>query len=366
MKFLSRTAALAVVAMLASPAFAADLGGNCCADLEERVAELEATTARKGGRKMSLTVKGQVNQAILWVDGPGGSNTTATNNPNSQSRFGFVGEAKIGAGLSAGYLLEIGTAAASDTGATGYALGVRHSAWWLKSETLGAVWLGKTSTATDGIAEIDLSNASVASTRLSLEPLSSTYFGGANLPFDGNREEVLKYVSPTLSGFSASVAWYANKNDAWDAALRYAGEFSEIRLAGGIGYRKEDDLASPGGKSGTVNASGSIMHVTTGLFANVSYGDMKGATASTTIPLADIKALHLQAGVERKWFDLGKTTFYGEWAQLKSKTSSDDTTLMGFGLVQSIDAAAMDLYVGYRNYDIDNVQSVVAGGVIRF
>ncbi len=32
---------------------AADLGGNCCADLEERVAELEATTARKGNRKVS-------------------------------------------------------------------------------------------------------------------------------------------------------------------------------------------------------------------------------------------------------------------------------------------------------------------------
>ena len=37
-------------------AFAADLGGNCCADLEERIAELEATTARKGNRKVSLTV----------------------------------------------------------------------------------------------------------------------------------------------------------------------------------------------------------------------------------------------------------------------------------------------------------------------
>ena len=28
-------------------AFAADLGGDCCADLEERVAELEATTVDK-------------------------------------------------------------------------------------------------------------------------------------------------------------------------------------------------------------------------------------------------------------------------------------------------------------------------------
>ncbi len=49
---------------------AADLGGDCCADLEERVAELEATTARKGNRRMSLTVSGQVNTAVMaWDEG---------------------------------------------------------------------------------------------------------------------------------------------------------------------------------------------------------------------------------------------------------------------------------------------------------
>ena len=59
----SRTALIAAAGLLlggvAMPsAKAADLGGNCCADLEERVAELEATTARKGNRKMSLTITG--------------------------------------------------------------------------------------------------------------------------------------------------------------------------------------------------------------------------------------------------------------------------------------------------------------------
>ena len=39
---------------------AADLGGNCCADLEERIAELEATTGRKGNRTVSLTITGWV------------------------------------------------------------------------------------------------------------------------------------------------------------------------------------------------------------------------------------------------------------------------------------------------------------------
>ena len=33
---------------------AADFGGDCCADLEERIAELEATTARKGNTKVKL------------------------------------------------------------------------------------------------------------------------------------------------------------------------------------------------------------------------------------------------------------------------------------------------------------------------
>src|SRR5215471_20213839 len=53
-----------------SSAKAADLGGDCCADLEERVAELEATSARKGNRKVSLTITGQVMTALMgWDDG---------------------------------------------------------------------------------------------------------------------------------------------------------------------------------------------------------------------------------------------------------------------------------------------------------
>ena len=66
----SAIAVLAGLLLSTASAQAADLGGNCCADLEERVAELEATTARKGNRRMSLTVSGQVTRSILyWNDG---------------------------------------------------------------------------------------------------------------------------------------------------------------------------------------------------------------------------------------------------------------------------------------------------------
>jgi hypothetical protein len=63
------TTATAVTGSFAhEPVKAADLGGDCCADLEERVAELEATTVRKGNKKVSITLYGQVNRAILFWD----------------------------------------------------------------------------------------------------------------------------------------------------------------------------------------------------------------------------------------------------------------------------------------------------------
>jgi len=361
--------AAVVLSALSGMAVAADLGGSCCADVDERIAELEATTARKGNRKMSLTVYGQVNQAILYVDAGGETRKSIINNTNEQSRFGFVGEAKIGSGMSAGYLMEIGTASASDAGAPTYGLNIRHSALFLRSESLGTVWLGKTSTATDGIAEIDLSNASVASTKLSLEPLSGSYFAGGNLPFDGNREEVLKYVSPTLAGFTASASWYANKDNAYDMALRWKGEGGGFALAAGVGYRRDIDAFDPTSKAKTLAGSASVMHLSSGLFLSGAYGDIRGAvslgvTGAPLMALVDAKAAHLQGGIERNWFGIGKTTLFVEAAEVKA--GGDTVRMYGGGAVQSIDGAALDLYLSIRDYDNGSIQTGLVGAKIKF
>ena len=87
---------------------AADLGGDCCADLEERVAELEATTARKGNRKMSLTVTGQVHRMMLcWNDGHSSDAYYGIDNTNSSSRFSFTGSAKVTPTVSMGFDITI-------------------------------------------------------------------------------------------------------------------------------------------------------------------------------------------------------------------------------------------------------------------
>jgi hypothetical protein len=53
----------------AKPAKAADLGGDCCTDLEERVADLEANGAQ-GQQRSRCRFCGKVNYAVMfWDDG---------------------------------------------------------------------------------------------------------------------------------------------------------------------------------------------------------------------------------------------------------------------------------------------------------
>ena len=90
-------------------ASAADLGGNCCADLEERIAELEATTARKGNRKVSLTISGWVSQQVMWWDDGRERNVyvTDTGSVSIGTHVKFSGQATIVPGWSAGYVLNL-------------------------------------------------------------------------------------------------------------------------------------------------------------------------------------------------------------------------------------------------------------------
>ena len=148
---IARPALIAALGLMAAgtvSASAADLGGNCCADLEERIAELEATTARKGNRKVSLTVSGWVNEAVFFWDDGVESNAYVGTNSLEQSRFRFTGDAKISAGWTAGYSLELGVNgnasnqfSQANDGPSG-SVTVRRSHWFLKNDQLGKLTVG--------------------------------------------------------------------------------------------------------------------------------------------------------------------------------------------------------------------------------
>jgi len=259
---------------------AADLGGNCCADLEERIAELEATTARKGNRKMSLTVTGQVHRMIMWWD-DGHSNDTyyGVDNTNSSTRFSFIGEAKVTPTIKVGFDITIeieagGTssklsqfdedgkvgAQLNGTGAGSFNAGnvdayfgdARRAAFFIEDARLGRVTVGRYESA-GAITTIDLGGISAGASASVILVNGSFLLRGAGGQYfamnwgnlgdpssNQSRVELLRYDSPSLHGFifSASIA---EAGDYWGTMLRYANEFNGVRVAAGIGYEKITD-----------------------------------------------------------------------------------------------------------------------------
>lgn len=364
-------AAAAVLGGSVLPASAADLGGDCCADLEERIAELEATTVRKGNRKVSLEISGHVNEALLFWDDGFESNAGVYTNDNSRSRFRFVGKAKIDADWEAGYKIELGVRSANskrftqddDNGSgTDIGLDLRDSHWYVKNKKYGQLAVGLQSTATDGITEInqtqtaDFSKFSdVEDTGLGLnlrrsDGVTSTRYQyrrliGVNGDQAGEGEKRfngLRYTTPEFAGFSASAFW--GEDEFWDVGLRYKGEFSGFKLAAGVGYGEVTDgnqtatgcasSAANGASAPPFPATGSskdadcnqfggsvsVVHVDTGLFVNFAAGVKKDDNiqnitlySGAVTPDDEDKFWAVQAGIEKKWNSYGKTTLYGEY-----------------------------------------------------
>jgi predicted porin len=412
--------ALAISGLMlgAANAQAADLGGDCCSDLEERVAELEATTARKGNRKVSLTVSGWVNESVVFWDDGIESNVYVGTNSLEQSRFKFAGEAKIDKDISAGYTIEVGVqghasnrwdqnspSSSSSTSPDNF-LTLRKSNWWLKSKTYGKLTVGLEGSSTyhllddaDGANTRNYSDAEAASVAQGAFFINSNGVRTAlrwsdvergfnnSTPGQDGRRNIVRYDSPEFGGFVASVSW--GEDDLFDTSLTYKGELHDIKLIGKIGYGESTDptATSCGGPTSGFKctwwgAAGTAMHGPTGLYLYGGYGEQK--IESLPGGYDDTSTTYfLQPGIERKWHDIGKTTIFGEYRKDEAganvgKTEGADLTFWAGGVVQNIEAAAMDLYVIYRhaegdyvdaggvNKNIDDFDMVISGARIQF
>lgn len=378
-KTVSRLALAAVVAGLSTSAIAADLGGSCCADLEERIAELEATTVRKGNRVVSLKISGSISHRIVWHD----SDAPDASRPNKLSiedfddagDLRFSGSAKVSSDISVGFRMSFDPN--DNTG-----VGVDDLYLYVQSKRLGTVYLGRLDQAIDGINRISL--ADIEDIMLDDSGLDGVgtgpngYFGTGYFSFvdwDGDDAEggTIKYVSPTIRGFVLSASysnqadeawvrtnsgWYDGR-EIWGVALRYAGEFNGIRIAAGIGYEEQQrpvNTNTPRDRS-VLAGSLSVMHAPTGLFFNFAAGERtdEGNTAVAGSERT-LTAYGFVVGVERKFIALGKSTFYahvniGEddrnalWTG--TTATSTDALDWGLGFVQSIDAAASRFALQY-------------------
>jgi hypothetical protein len=413
---------------LATSANAADLGGNCCADLEERVAELEATTARKGNRKVSLTISGWVGEQVMWWDDGVESNTYVGGlGTTIGTNVKFTGQATIVPGWSAGYVIHIeadgndglatvadGWSATNDNSAGVYAKTTNYvqtlqAFWFVKSDHWGKVSVGMQSQASDNTAilvdgsgslipanfvQFDYNNFFI---RTNAGGTSAFKWGGALGCTDCNGLPLnaVRYDTPTFAGFSASASW--GEDDFWDIALRYAGEHHGFKLAAAAAYSESTDVGTQGvtafsatgvAETDFFQIGAYIQHVGTGLFLYGAYGTFDGDPydGQTGVHFVDHDFWYIKGGIRGKWNHLGATIPYIEYEEsndgafavvANGTTNNSEFELWGVGIVQEIDAAAMSMWLKYRhleaditsagvNQDLDDFDYVSFGALINF
>lgn len=408
-------AAAAALLMGLGSAKAADLGGNCCADLEERIAELEATTARKGNRKVSLTISGQISQQVMYWDDGYRSDIYVTGPTASNSRFRLTGTAKISPEVTAGFLYEfesfasqsasvnqangtwssLGSGTGDDAGAN--SLGLREAMAWIQHSRLGKIQIGHGSSAANNAILVDLSGKGMAAPN-DVRLVSSgfrihqtgggysnatwgNFFQGGSGDWLNERIEHVAYFTPTLAGFVAGVSW--GEDNYWDAVLKYAGEFNGVRIAGALGYsvRTEYNLGAAIAEAQCTGncdkevrqlaGSLSIRHMPTGLFFTGAAGRRETDNQTTpTVGSFTGSFFYVSGGVARNFTGLGDTVLYGEYSEWKGMaqdtlayaTSDDTLTHWGLGIVQHVDTAAMELWLAYKNYSLSGDCIICAGG----
>jgi predicted porin len=382
-RWLTLTAASALLmgAGFAGGANAADLGGGCCGDLEERIAELEATTARKGNRVVSLEISGQINRALLiWDDGVE-SDAYVVDPDSDGSRIRFTGKAKLKPGWEAGYTMEmtmVDTASnqvnQDDNGDDPIQdiLRIRRNFLYIESERLGRISLGQENQATDGINEIDVVTT--------YSTVSKTHYAGAFRirtgdadtdglfrwqdvlgAIGGTQEDIVRYDTPSIFGFIASASW--GDDDVWDVALRFQKQWNSVKIAAGIGYLKDDRDDDLTIVDSQISGSISAIHLPTGLFATFAAGSRDQRDTDE-----DATNLYFKGGISRRWLSYGDTTLWADYAKFEGfgeglefafegeeaiRLTSSEADVWGFGVVQSFDSAALNVYALAQFFSTD-------------
>jgi len=401
-------------AMLAPKAArAADLGGDCCADLETRVAELEATTARKGNKKVSLTITGRVAATMTyWNDGGGTDTSAAVAAVDHNSDFSFgdhsgngpeiivKGEGKISSDLVAGYYMEIafdgtlngstvtaagltnkpgGTTQVSHEAAGGSNLnnGVNDTYVYLSSKSAGTVQLGRVDNAGDDFASFfngsyiagqETGRFNQLLLRDALGNLTTWSYGGFMSTMEpGPNGNGIRYISPTLGTAANGASFTAsfNSEDQWgiggNANLTLG---KTVLIKAGVGYSGYSQQDLPGNYANYLNVSAGLKETSSGLFTGFEWGRKSGLGSPIVGVTSDSATGWLvEAGWAKNVTGAGDTTIWGHYSR------NNDLTFAGsqgsgwqFGVDQAIDSAASHLFLTYENDSFDNGTTAINAG----
>ncbi len=351
-----------------------------------RAAEKPQNVVTTRDDKVKVQLYGQLNRGVLYSNDGNDDYFYHVDNDNSSSRVGLLGKAGMIGGISAGTKIEL-EFQSNDSNVVdqNHQNGVgdnhfrkRQLDLYFESEKYGRLSLGWGDTASNVTSEVDLSGTAVvayssiqdmAGGQLfydSNSGLSSVKIGDVFNNMDGlSRDDRIRYDSPKLAGFTASVSNISG--GANDIALRYSSQIGPVKLAAAVAY------ADPGANSATVdnqlNGSVSGLHKS-GFSVTLAAGtrDMKGTGRN------DATFLYGKLGYRQRFFAVGETAFsidFGRYEDVKADEDEADT--FGAAFVQNFSQWGTEYYLGYRNHDLDRpgsdfkpINAVLTGFRVKF
>lgn len=345
-----------------------------------------ADSGEKKESSVSMQIAGEINRGALLYDDGDDSVVRNVDNDNDPTLFQFMGTAKFNSELTMGGVAMIemadnSSARVSQNDATTgpQTFNIRKAEIFLRTKRFGTLYMGRGDTASENAAEQDISGTFTAA-HASVQKVGGSLFfslknGGVstvriNQVFDGfdglNRQSRIRYDLPVVAGFTLSAS-YADE-DQHDVALRFARKYGAFKIKAAAALT---DTSSNGvNVDSQFSGSASILH-RSGINLTVAGGlqDTEGASASQ-----DPYYIYGKLGYQAKLNKYGFTAFaadFGHYEELR--TVNEDGETYGFQMLQKIARWNTDVYLSYRNFQLNNsallvhnINTVFTGVRFRF
>jgi predicted porin len=318
-----------------------------------------------GKQGVKLTVSGQVNRGLLYVDNGDQDDFFHVDNDNSSTRVRFVGSGALTDDITVGSQIEVQFESNS-----------RKLELYVDSKRFGRLWLGQGDTASNGTSEVDLSGTSVVAYSGIADMAGGIQFSDNNVlgprinqvfsNFDGlSRDDRIRYDTPSFSGFTGSVS--ALEGGAVDVGLRFSGEIAATKVVAAGAWADASSL--DGNNFKQYNGSVSVL-TPIGISVTGALGTRDLDSGTGDDPLS----YYAKLGYTFDAVSFGSTSIGVDYEAVDDlNQNGDEAQTYGVFAVQRYDKIGAELYLGARNHELDrpgssfdDVQAVLVGGKVRF
>ena len=345
---------------------------------------IDSRTVISGKQGVKLTVSGQVNRGLLYVNNGDKDDFFHVDNDNSSTRVRFVGTGDLTEDITVGAQIEVqfesnSTAAIridQDGSAGPNNFTERKLELYVDSERFGRLWLGQGDTASNGTSEVDLSGTSVIAYSGIGDMAGGIAFSDNNVlgprigqvfsNFDGlSRDDRIRYDTPSFSGFKGSVS--ALEGGAVDVGLRFSGEVAGTKIVAAGAWA--DASSKDANNFKQYNGSVSVL-TPLGISVTGALGSRDQDSGTGDDPFF----YYAKLGYTFDAVSFGATSIAIDYEAVDDLAQAgDEAQSYGAFVVQRYDKIGADFYLGVRNHELDrsgsnfdDVLAVLVGGKVRF